>query len=93
MLIVWDKLFRSFEPEVERPIYGLSKNIETYNPVPVAFHEWAAWAADLRRSRSVNEVFGYTFRAPGWQPSTSGRPAGGAGATAIPRPQPVEQTA
>ena len=84
ILIIWDKLFRSFEPEVERPIYGLTKNIGTYNPVRVAFHEWAAWGADLRRSRSLSEVFGYTFRAPGWQPAGSSGRDGGASVAAGP---------
>ena len=32
MLIVWDRMFGTFEPEVERPVYGLTHNIDTYNP-------------------------------------------------------------
>ncbi len=72
ILIVWDKLFGSFEPEAERPIYGLTKNIDTYNPVRVAFHEWAAWLRDLRRARSFAEALRYTFGAPGWQPEPDG---------------------
>ena len=44
----WDRLFGSFEPERERVRYGLTTNIETFNPVRVAFHEYAALARDLR---------------------------------------------
>ncbi len=40
IFIIWDKLFGTFEPEVEKPVYGLVSNIETYNPVKVAFIEW-----------------------------------------------------
>ncbi|MGH3519027.1 MAG: sterol desaturase family protein [Haloechinothrix sp.] len=38
ILIVWDRLFGSFQPEVERVRYGLTKNI---HPVRVAFHQFA----------------------------------------------------
>ncbi len=40
ILIIWDKLFGTFEPEVEKPVYGLVKNISTYNPVKIALLEW-----------------------------------------------------
>ena len=39
IFIIWDKFFGTFEPEVEKPVYGLVKNIETYNPIKVAFIE------------------------------------------------------
>ncbi len=47
ILIIWDRLFGTFEPEGERVRYGLTTNIETFNPVRVAFHEYAA-LRDLR---------------------------------------------
>jgi sterol desaturase/sphingolipid hydroxylase (fatty acid hydroxylase superfamily) len=81
ILIVWDRLFGSFEPEGERCIYGLTKNISTYNPIRVAFHEYAAIVRDLRSSRSPLDWFGYLFRRPGWQPAAAPAMAGaGAGA-------------
>ena len=50
ILVIWDRLFGSFEPEGERVRYGLTKNIETFNPVRVAFHEYArARARPARR--------------------------------------------
>jgi len=70
ILIVWDKLFGTFEPEVARPIYGLTKNIETYNPVDVAFHEWAALFRDVARASSTSDRFHYLFAHPGWKPAT-----------------------
>ncbi len=48
VFIVWDRLFKTFTPENERVIYGLTKNIDTYNPLRVAFHEYAAIGRDLR---------------------------------------------
>lgn len=66
MWIVWDRMFGSFEPEVERPTYGLTKNIETYNPVRVAFHEYAEIGRDLRTTRGLRSRVALLFRRPGW---------------------------
>jgi sterol desaturase/sphingolipid hydroxylase (fatty acid hydroxylase superfamily) len=68
ILVVWDRLFGTFEPEGERVVYGLTKNIETFNPLRVATHEFAAILGDLRRARSWGVAFGYVFRGPGWSP-------------------------
>ena len=48
ILIVWDRLFGSFTAETERPVFGLTKNITTHNPLRVATHEYAAIARDVR---------------------------------------------
>lgn len=68
ILIVWDRLFGSFEEERERVVYGLTKNIHSYNPLVIAFHEYAAIARDLVRARSLREVLGYALGHPGWAP-------------------------
>src|SRR5258707_15044762 len=55
VLMVWDRLFGSFaaERDDEPPRYGIVKNIETFNPVRIAFHEWVAILRDVFASRSV----------------------------------------
>jgi len=70
ILIVWDRLFRTFEPERERVVYGLTKNITTHNPFRVATHELVAWWRDVRSASSWRDRAGYTFRNPGWQPAS-----------------------
>ncbi len=65
-LIVWDRMFGTFQPETHRPTYGLTKNVETFNPVRVAFHEWINLAKDLRKSGSLKDRFHYLFDSPGW---------------------------
>ena len=49
VLMVWDRMFGSFEAERddEPPRYGIIRNISTYNPLRIAFHEWAAIGRDL----------------------------------------------
>jgi sterol desaturase/sphingolipid hydroxylase (fatty acid hydroxylase superfamily) len=37
ILIIWDRLFGSFQPEIFTPKYGLTKNVKTFNPVKIAF--------------------------------------------------------
>ncbi len=68
ILIIWDRIFGSFEPEAERVRYGLTKNIETYNPVKVAFGEFHNIAMDVRAAHSWRDRFGYVFGGPGWKP-------------------------
>lgn len=71
MLIVWDRLFGTFEPERAAVDYGLTKNIETYNPVRVAFHEWQAMLGDVRRADSLRDAANYVLQPPGWSPDGS----------------------
>ena len=75
ILIVWDRLFGTFEPERERVDYGLTKNLESFDPLRIAFHEWAALARDLRGARGWREALRFALRPPGWRP-------GGGGSTA-----------
>ncbi|MEU6171992.1 sterol desaturase family protein [Streptantibioticus parmotrematis] len=71
ILIVWDRLFRTFEPEGERVVYGLTKNIGTFNPVRVAFHEYRAIWHDARRADRWRDAAGYVLRPPGWSPTAT----------------------
>lgn len=74
ILIIWDRMFGTFEPEVEKPIYGLTQNIETHNPVKVAFHEWFAIAKDLVRNwKKPQHFLNYLFQPPGWKHDGSGK--------------------
>ncbi len=68
VLIIWDKIFGTFseEKEQEKPVYGLTTNIETYNPFQVATHEYSAIIKDVLRAKSWKDKFKYIFYAPGW---------------------------
>jgi sterol desaturase/sphingolipid hydroxylase (fatty acid hydroxylase superfamily) len=67
-LIIWDRLFGTFEPEDEQVRYGLTHNLETYNPFRIAFHEWADMARDVAHARNWHERWMYVFGGPGWKP-------------------------
>ncbi len=68
IFIFWDRLFGTFEPEAERVRYGLTKNIATFNPVQIAFHEWASLASDIAAADSWKDRACYLLAAPGWSP-------------------------
>lgn len=40
VLIIWDKLFGTFEPEIETVRFGISKPVNSFNPLVVTFAEW-----------------------------------------------------
>ena len=80
ILIVWDRLFGTFEPEDERVRYGLTTNLRTHHPVTVATHEWRDLWRDIRAAHGWRERVGYALNGPGWRPGRAGR--GLAGQTA-----------
>ncbi|PQB06586.1 C-5 sterol desaturase [Polaribacter filamentus] len=68
IFIIWDRLFGTFELEVEKPVYGLVKNIETYNPLKIAFIEWYQLFVDFFTSKtSILNKFKYFIKPPGWK--------------------------
>lgn len=66
VLIIWDRMFGTFELERNRPTYGLTTNVGSHNPVRIAFHEWIAIGQDVRRANSFRAALGYIFGPPGW---------------------------
>ncbi len=69
ILIIWDKMFGTFEPEDpnEPCDYGLIHQIGTFNPLKIAFHEWHGIFKDTFSSKlSLKARFMYMFGPPGW---------------------------
>ncbi len=68
-LIIWDKLFGSFEPECaeDPPVYGLVKQLNTLNPITVLTHEYVGIAKDASQSGlRWWQRLAYVFAPPGW---------------------------
>jgi sterol desaturase/sphingolipid hydroxylase (fatty acid hydroxylase superfamily) len=66
IFIFWDKIFGTFQPEEEKVVYGLTKNIKTHHPLKVVFHEWKEMLNDIRKPVSLKEKILYLFGPPGW---------------------------
>jgi sterol desaturase/sphingolipid hydroxylase (fatty acid hydroxylase superfamily) len=67
ILIIWDRLFGTFEAERERCIYGLTTNIGTYNPFRIAFLEWVDMWRDVRTAPTLPDEIRYVIGNPGWK--------------------------
>ena len=74
VLMAWDRLFGTFvaERDEEPPRYGIVKNIATFNPIRIAFHEWAAIVRDVADAQSIREAAGAVFGPPGWHADGQG---------------------
>ncbi|MBB2894649.1 sterol desaturase family protein [Flexivirga oryzae] len=66
ILIVWDKLFGTFEAENSQPVYGLTKNIDTFNPIRIAGHEWVDMFEQVTGADTWGGRWSYLLRSPGW---------------------------
>ena len=73
ILIIWDRMFGTFVPEdkADAPRYGIIKNLTTFNPLMIAFHEWIGIFKDLAHAKSLKDAAGYLFGPPGWSPDGS----------------------
>jgi len=66
ILIIWDRLFGTFQREDDTVIYGLTKNIDTYNPLRIAGHEYADIVRDIAHSTTWHDRLSFVLRGPGW---------------------------
>ncbi|HAA16152.1 MAG TPA: sterol desaturase family protein [Cytophagales bacterium] len=65
---IWDRMFGTFQEEKHRPHYGLTKPINTINPVKVHLAEFVGIFKDLRTAKSWKEAWNYLVNRPGWSP-------------------------
>jgi sterol desaturase/sphingolipid hydroxylase (fatty acid hydroxylase superfamily) len=71
-LIIWDKLFRTFQPELKaeqyQPVkYGLTKPLQKEDRLNLIFHEWKNIGKDLRKKGlTFKQRWNYLFGPPGW---------------------------
>ncbi len=75
ILIIWDRLFGTFLPELveEKVVYGLTTNINTFNPLKIAFHEWISVFKDaIIAKTSFTNKLRYFMKPPGWKHDGTG---------------------
>lgn len=73
VFIIWDRMFGTFVEETpdDPPRYGIIRNLGTFNPIRVAFHEWIAMGSDIRRAKGLGNMLRFIFAPPGWTPDNS----------------------
>jgi len=68
ILILWDKLFGTFQREEEKVVYGLTKNIHTYNPITINFIEYKNIWKDVKQCKTWKDRFKIIFGSLIWRP-------------------------
>ena len=67
-LIVWDKLFGTYQREEEKVVYGLTKNIETNNPITINFIEYRNIWKEVKRCKNLKDKLKIIFGNLIWKP-------------------------
>lgn len=74
VFIIWDKLFGSFKAEEERPHYGVTKPINSWNPVYANFAHYIDLFGYVKKARKPADALKILFYPPGWMPDYLGGP-------------------
>lgn len=69
VLIIWDRLFGTYQTEQEPVTYGIIKPINSANPFTIVFHEYWQIIRDVMVAQKLKNKLGFIFGRPGWQPS------------------------
>jgi sterol desaturase/sphingolipid hydroxylase (fatty acid hydroxylase superfamily) len=71
-LIIWDKMFGTFQEEEERPTYGITKPINSWNPIWANISHYAEMGKDIKQIPKWSDRIRYLFKKPGWLPDYMG---------------------
>jgi len=63
--IFWDRIWKTYEPEGEKVIYGITTNIENKaNPFHINFHEYKDMLQDVKKARGLRKKLFFIFGSP-----------------------------
>jgi alkylglycerol monooxygenase len=71
-LIIWDRMFGTFQAEEEKPTYGITKPINSWNPIYANVSHYISMKEDLVRIPHWKDKVKYLFMKPGWLPEYLG---------------------
>ena len=69
ILMIWDRLFGTYQPENQAPNYGLTENIKTNNPFKINAIEYQRMAKFVLESKNIKEIWYSIFGSPQWKPT------------------------
>ena len=67
LLIIWDRMFGTFEPEEEPVKFGLVNNVNTYNPAKITFMAWSSMIDDIKKKKNLSEMLSTVMEPPNTQ--------------------------
>lgn len=71
-LIVWDRLFGTFQAEETAPVYGITHPSNSWNPVYLQVKHFGDIWTDFKRVKGIGNKLKVLFYKPGWLPETLG---------------------
>jgi alkylglycerol monooxygenase len=71
-LIIWDRMFGTFEPEVEPVVYGITKPTNSWNPIWLNFEYWIDLFKDVFKVHHLKSALAMLVKMPGWKPEELG---------------------
>ncbi len=71
-LIIWDRLFNTFEPEQEEVVYGITTQPKSWNPIWLNFEYWIDLFKDAFRVSRITDGIKMFLKMPGWKPNELG---------------------
>ncbi|MEM7552320.1 MAG: sterol desaturase family protein [Bacteroidota bacterium] len=72
VFIIWDKMFGTFQKEEEKPIYGITTPLKSWNPFWANIDHYVQIAKSLKKSSGIKNKLGILFNKPGWFPEEMG---------------------
>ena len=71
-LIIWDRMFGTFQKEEEEPVYGITSPLNSWNPVWANFHYWDELIALSKQTKGFKDKVLVFIKPPGWRPDYLG---------------------
>lgn len=68
LLIIWDKMFGTFQEEEEEVVYGVTTSVSSWNPVDIYFQTWKALIKDAKDAPYFIDKIKIWFMPLGWRP-------------------------
>ncbi|MFN5134513.1 MAG: sterol desaturase family protein [Chitinophagaceae bacterium] len=71
IFIIWDKLFGTFQEELKEkpPVYGITRPVQTWNPIKINFQHLWLLIKDAWRAQSIKDKLRIWLMPTGWRPA------------------------
>lgn len=73
-LIIFDRLFGSFQAEEEQVVYGVTKSLSTWNPIWANLDYYNDLQKEFRRTKGIKDKVRLLINKPGWRSAAAGGP-------------------
>ena len=73
-LIIWDRLFGTFQEEEEEVVYGITNPLNSWNPLRAQVYFWKQLIVDIAHTKRFSDKLKLLFLPPGWFPQELGGP-------------------